>query len=47
VHAPAYLPADYEENYFGPLDVKLAIRIMDSNEGAKARPHKEAAKAHK
>jgi len=46
VHAPAYLPADYEENYFGPLDVKDAIRIIDS-EASKPKPHKESPKPNK
>jgi serine/threonine protein phosphatase PrpC len=37
IHGGTYLPADYEENYFGPLDVKQAIRVIDS-ESAKPKP---------
>ena len=37
IHGRIYQPADYEENYFGALDVKEAIRVVD-NEAAKPKP---------
>jgi serine/threonine protein phosphatase PrpC len=37
IYGRIYQPADYEENYFGALDVKDAIRVVD-NEAAKPKP---------
>lgn len=46
IHGRIYQPADYEENYFGALDEKEAIRVID-NEAARPKPARETAKAHK
>jgi len=46
IHSRIYQPADYEENYFGALDVKEAIRIID-DEAAKPKPPVRSARPPK
>ncbi len=41
IHGRIYQPADYEDNYFGALDVKEAIRVVN-DEAAKPKPGNEA-----
>jgi parallel beta-helix repeat protein len=46
IHSRIYQPADYEENYFGALDVKEAIRVVE-DEAAKPKPPVRSAKPPK
>jgi PPM family protein phosphatase len=45
VHGRIYTPGDYEENFFGPIPAKKAIRFVDAEpEKAAARPAEKAGK---